>query len=113
MVKMDTNTEELVMGIIIHAGNARAESYDALNKAKENNYEEAENHLKKAEDEIKQAHVFQTNLLQSEAQSVENITPSLLVIHAMDHLMTAMSEKTLIEEIFHLYKKIEGKNVSS
>ena len=44
-------------------------------------------------------------MIQKEA-SGEKIELSLLFVHAQDHLMTAISEKTLIEQIIELRKVV-------
>ena len=44
-------------------------------------------------------------MIQKEA-SGDKIELSLLFVHAQDHLMTAISEKTLIEQIMELRKVV-------
>lgn len=55
-----------------------------------------------------EAHKTQTRLIQDEING-EKVDTSLLMIHAQDHLMTALSEKSLIEKMIELYKKLEEK----
>lgn len=50
-----------------------------------------------------EAHKTQTRLIQDEING-EKVDTSLLMIHAQDHLMTALSEKSLIEKMIELYK---------
>ncbi|WP_143290289.1 PTS lactose/cellobiose transporter subunit IIA [Caloramator proteoclasticus] len=99
--------EQIVMQIIIHAGDAKTYAYEALNKASVADYELADSLIEKANEAISKAHAVQTQLLQKEAEG-ENIKISLLFIHAQDHLMTAISEKNLIVEIIKLRKELKS-----
>lgn len=97
--------EEVSMELIIHGGNARAKAFEALKEARENRFKEAESLMEEAEKEIETAHKAQTALLQSEGEGA-CMKADLLFTHAHGHLMTAMSEKNLIEELILLYKKL-------
>ena len=97
--------EMQIMNIIVYAGDCKNHAYGALRKAKEKNFEEAEKEMKLAEESISKAHDFQTAMIQKEANG-EKVELSVLFVHAQDHLMTAMSEKTLIQEIIELRKSI-------
>lgn len=98
--------EEIVLGIIIHAGNAKSKLYEALAFAKQNDFEKAEELIKESEKEILAAHKIQTSLIQGEAGG-NKTEISLLLIHSQDHLMTCMSEKNLIKEIIELRKDMK------
>lgn len=97
--------EEIVLGIIIHAGNAKSKLYEALSSAKEKYFEKAEELLEEANQEILNAHKIQTNLIQGEAAG-NKPEISMLLIHSQDHLMTCMSERNLIKEIIDLRKEM-------
>jgi len=99
-----SSKENDAMQIILHGGNARALAYEALEKAKAKDFAGANAKLKEADKELELAHEVQTELLQKEAQAA-NQTTTLLLAHALDHLMNANSEKGLIQEIIELYKK--------
>ncbi|MCG0276747.1 MAG: PTS lactose/cellobiose transporter subunit IIA [Thermosediminibacteraceae bacterium] len=94
--------EQIVFTIISHAGNARSYCFEGLKHAKNGNFEEAKKCLRKAGEEILEAHHVQTEMIQKEVQG-EKQELSLLLIHAQDHLMNAMLAKDLIEEIIGLY----------
>lgn len=98
--------EQIVMQIIIHAGDAKTYAYEALYKASAGDFELADSLIEKANEAISKAHVVQTQLLHKEAEG-ENIKISMLFIHAQDHLMTAISEKNLIVEIIKLRKELK------
>lgn len=105
--------EQIVFTIISHAGNARSNCFEALKYAKDGNFIEAENYIKKASEELLEAHHIQTNMIQKEAAG-DKQEVTLLLMHAEDHLMNAILAKELIVEMIELYKIIyETKGVIS
>ncbi|MDF2568720.1 MAG: phosphotransferase system lactose/cellobiose-specific subunit [Sporomusa sp.] len=99
-------TEEVIFTIILHAGNARAEAYDALRAAQAGDFDKAAEHLRQAEAEVGAAHRAQADMIQQEAQG-NKVDVTLLIVHAQDHLMTALSEKNLIENMVEMHKTIK------
>ena len=97
--------EMAIMNIIINAGDCKNHAYMALGMVNEGKYEEAEEEMKLANDALAKAHDAQTEMLQKEAAG-EKIELSVLFVHAQDHLMTAISEKTLIAHILELRKVV-------
>ena len=95
--------EMAIMNIIINAGDCKNHAYMALSMVNEGKYEDAEKEMGLANDALAKAHDAQTEMLQKEA-SGEKVELSLLFVHAQDHLMTAISEKNLIEQIMELRK---------
>ena len=94
--------------MITRAGNGRTEAYEALRAAKTADFAGAAEHLAAAERELGEAHTAQTRLLAGEAQGV-GMTPSLLLVHAQDQLMTAITERSLIAELVELYRRLESR----
>lgn len=90
--------EEIIIGIIVHAGSARAQAIQAIQAARGGKLEEADTLLAEAQTSLIAAHGVQTELIQAEARG-ENQDMSLLMVHAQDHLMTAMSVKDLAKEM--------------
>lgn len=98
--------EEIVFELIIYAGNARSSSMEAVFYAKQGKMTESEKSLKEAGEQLSKAHQIQTSLIQQEAAG--QTTPlSLLLIHAQDHLMNAMTVKDLAGEFIDLYKRLK------
>jgi PTS system cellobiose-specific IIA component len=97
--------ELAIMNIIINAGDCKNHAYMALNSVNEGNYEEAEKEMELANDALAKAHEGQTMFLHKEANG-EKVDISVLFVHAQDHLMTAITEKNLIEQIMELRKII-------
>ncbi len=97
-------SEMVSFGIIANAGDARSFAFQALEAAKEGNFEEADELMKKSDEANNLAHKAQTDLLFAEMNG--NPTPvNVLLVHSQDHLMTAMLATELIKELIALYKK--------
>lgn len=94
---------EVVMTLIVNSGSARSYAMEAIAKAKTGDFAGAREALKTANEEMVGAHHIQTELLQDEARG-ENAELTLLMVHAQDHLMTAMLAKDLAQEIVELYE---------
>lgn len=106
---MTTQQEELQVlsfQIILHAGNARSEAMEALQLARNGEFNKAELKLDAADKEFTEAHHIQTSLLQDEANG--NIPEfSIILIHAQDHLMNALTVKDLAMEMIAMQKQIK------
>jgi len=101
------NLEESLMKIITHAGMAKKLAYDGFHCFVEENFEDGEALYKKSDDEIIQSHRLQASLM-SAKYDIENNTELVLLIHAMDMLMTTMSEISLLKEFSEVLKKKGG-----
>lgn len=111
-MKYSMDFYETSFELILHAGNAKSSGMLAIEEAREYNFKEAEKHLEQAKEELKVAHQTQTNLIQTEAKGGNSIF-SILLVHAQDHLTTAMNTMDQAEEFIHIYRildKLEGGN---
>jgi cellobiose PTS system EIIA component len=99
------NVEMEIFEIISNGGDAKSTAYEALAKAHEGKFAEAEEMVKRAHEELNKAHKTQTSLIQAEING-EEFEKSLLMIHAQDHLMTSISEIALIEQMIPMLKRI-------
>ena len=97
-------TEEISMGLIALAGEGRSLAFEALRKARSGDFEAADELMEQAEESIKNAHVGQTKLLTKEANE-EKAELNVLLIHAQDHLMTAILAYDLIKEMIDILKE--------
>ncbi|RDW21491.1 PTS lactose/cellobiose transporter subunit IIA [Oceanobacillus arenosus] len=91
------------MGLILHSGNAKSYGMEGIQAAKQGDMEAADRKMEAANNELENAHNAQTNLLSKEA-SGENVEVTLLMVHAQDHLMNAMTFCDLANEFIELYK---------
>ena len=90
--------------IVAYAGDARSKLLEALNAAKDSEFDKAEQLVEEANECIANAHKAQTNLLAQEAKG-EDIAYSITMIHGQDHLMTTLLLKDLMKHLIELYKK--------
>jgi len=107
----DLKLEEVCLQIIALSGDAKSKAYKAFAEAEKGAYANARQLLKEADDNIGQAHKIQFELISNEAREGK-IAPTLLLIHAMDILMTAMSEKELIRRMVNCLKKCNNSSHS-
>lgn len=103
---MDDVNDLTSMTIIANSGDARSFAFQALQKAKDGDFDTAEELLAKADEAESVAHKAQTEMLFKEANG-DKQELNVLLIHAQDHLMTSMLAAELIKEIISLYKKIK------
>ncbi|MEX0424329.1 PTS N,N'-diacetylchitobiose transporter subunit IIA [Providencia rettgeri] len=97
--------EEVVMGLIINAGQARSLAYTALKKAKEGDFATAKTLMEQSHSSLNEAHKVQTQLIESD-MGEGRIKVSLVLVHAQDHLMNAMLARELITELIELHEKL-------
>ncbi|WP_188455024.1 PTS lactose/cellobiose transporter subunit IIA [Virgibacillus oceani] len=104
------STEDMQMlsfNIILHAGNARSNAMEAIALAKDYKFSEAREKIQSADQEFAEAHHVQTKLLQDEASGEKNDV-TVILVHAQDHLMTAMTVKDLANEMIDMYEKMKS-----
>ncbi|MGE7687363.1 PTS lactose/cellobiose transporter subunit IIA [Peribacillus simplex] len=102
--------EQTVMGIIANGGTGRSLSMRAIAEARVGNFKEAQSLLEQANEALVCAHGIQTDLIQDEARG-SNHKITLLMVHAQDHLMNAMTVKDLATEMIEIIK--ENKEVKN
>ncbi len=105
-MRKDEKLENIAMMIIANAGAARAAAFDALEAAKQGNFDRSSELLSSSDNYAHKAHVSHTELLTMFANG-EVACSNPLTSHAQDHLMTADLAKELITEIVELRKEIE------
>lgn len=96
--------QEIMLKIIVNGGNARSYSMESIQLAKTGRIKEAREIIEKAEVELAEAHISQTKLIQEEA-SGNSVEISLLMVHAQDHLMNAITVKDLAQEFIDMYER--------
>lgn len=105
---MESSNEETVFGIIASAGAARSMAYEALERAKEGKFDEADDLMEQAEEAGVEAHNAQTSLLTKAARG-EDVSVDVLLVHAQDHLMTSILAQELIAQMIELYRRLAEK----
>lgn len=96
------------MTLVGNAGESRSLTFEALRAARNGEFELAEKKLVEAKAASLKAHEIQTELICAEADG-EGIDIGLLMVHAQDHLMTAILARELVEEMIGFFKEVKGK----
>ena len=96
--------EVIVMELITHAGDARSLAIEAIRSARSGNFEDADSKMNEAEAQLIEAHNVQTSLLVRETNG-DPVQVSLLLVHAQDHLMNAITVKDLALEMIAMMKE--------
>ena len=99
----EINQEEIVMNLIVDGGNGRSSALKAIDAAKENNFELAEQLLKESNASLLKAHNYQTQLIQDNLGE-QSDKVSLIMVHGQDHLMTAMLAYDIATKMIDMYK---------
>ena len=81
--------EELVMELLINAGQARSDAMEAIRCAGQKDWQGATKLMASSESACLQAHKIQTALI-SQDEGCGKIEVNLILIHAQDHLMNAI-----------------------
>ncbi|MGG1618168.1 PTS lactose/cellobiose transporter subunit IIA [Paenibacillus sp. NRS-1782] len=96
--------EQTVMQIIASSGEARSLSLKAVRTARQGKLDEASDLIKQAKESLTKAHKVQTQLIQAEGRG-EKTEITILLIHAQDHLMNALTVRELIVELIEEIKE--------
>lgn len=101
------NREETAMvgfEIVAYAGEARSKLLEAINLAKNGEFDTVDQLIEEASDRINKAHKTQTDMLAKESQG-EEIDLGFIMVHGQDHLMTTMLLKDLTEHLINIYRE--------
>lgn len=96
--------EQIIMQLISMGGDARASSIKAIQCARKGDFEQSEELLKSAKISLTNAHNSQTKLIQKEING-DTTKVTLLMVHAQDHLMNAITVNELAKEFIEYMKK--------
>lgn len=97
------DNEEISFQLIANAGSARSLAFEALAAAKAGDFARADELMAQSKECGVAAHQVQTDLLTNEAQG-NHTAIDVLLVHAQDHLMTAMLAQELIAELIEVYR---------
>ena len=100
--------DQIIMGLILNAGDAKQHIYQALSYAKEGDFTSSEGEIAKADAALLEAHNLQTQFLAQEAGGTKTEITALFV-HSQDHLMTSITEINLIKQMIDLRKELSAK----
>ncbi|MFQ3176255.1 MAG: PTS system cellobiose-specific IIA component [Psychromonas sp.] len=100
--------ESTVMELIINAGESKSCAMEALHNAKAGKWDEVDSLLAASAEASKRAHKVQTALIGLD-EGEGKVPVNLIMVHAQDHIMTAMLAKEMIEEMINIHRIIQGK----
>lgn len=107
-VKMDNEQiYELAFNIIVHAGESRTLSSQAMDAAEDYDFEKAEELLDKANEEFLACHEVQTGMLTKEANGEKNEV-NVILIHSQDHLTMATMAMDNARRWIKINKKLQN-----
>ena len=89
--------------IVALSGDARTKLLSAVKEAKAGYGTAARGFVGEAQELLNDAHTAQTALLTAEARG-EVTTPTILLVHAQDHLMTTMLLRDVIDALLDIYR---------
>lgn len=90
--------------IVAYSGDARSTLLSLLKEMRAGNFENVEEKLKEADENINLAHQSQTKILQQEAGG-EDMEMGFIFIHGQDHLMTTILLRDIVDDFIHLYEE--------
>lgn len=99
--------ETTVIDLIINAGESKSLAMQALYNAKRGEWDEVDTLLKQSTEASKKAHHVQTELIGMD-EGEGKIPVNLIMVHAQDHIMTAMLAREMIEEMIDIHKKLQS-----
>jgi len=91
--------------IILSAGDSKTSSIEAIEKAKVFEFEEAWTLIRKSENEMVAAHQYEKDLITEEANNCGN-QYGVLMMHAQDHLMTAIIFLEMAQQMIKIYEEL-------
>ena len=97
---------EVAMGLIAGAGDSRSYCMEAIECAREGQFDEARDALKSAVSAMVETHEVQTQLIRDEIEG-KGEAVSLIMVHAQDHLNLALIMRDIAEEFITLYERVK------
>ena len=100
---MDNELELIVVELITHAGDARSTAIQAIRAARKGDFAEADSLMEQCNESLAGTHESQTKLIFAEANG-EALPVSILMVHAQDHVMNAITVKDMAVEMIEILR---------
>ena len=100
---MTEECELICMQMITNSGSAKSSYIEAIQKAKEGAFDEAERLMEEGDQFFSEAHGVHGNLLAQEA-SGEKVEFALILMHAEDQMASTEMARVMAGEIIALYR---------
>lgn len=108
----ETMMETIITELIVNGGDARGKALEAIRAARKGDFKKAESLMKESNESLAKAHEFQTTLIQEELntdqKAARESNSTLLMIHAQDHLMDAMTIRDIAAEMIDLCRELHN-----
>lgn len=104
------NFESIATKLIVNSGNARSKAMESISLAKNGEISAARAKCKESSESLSAAHKLQAEIIGQESEGAGGIV-SLLIIHAQDHLMNALTIKELANEFIDMYELLGTKGL--
>lgn len=101
---MTEDEQHVAMQLILVAGDAKKQAYEGIALAKKGRIQDAQTKFKAAEKRLGEGHQAQSSYVSTHVESNEG--PSLLMVHAQDHLSMAMTTIELGRELVAVYDQL-------
>lgn len=105
---MKLDTEQYSFQLILHSGNARSMSYEALQLCKHHQVDAGKALYQQAREELIEAQKMHAQLLRIMASQEETLDINLLLIHAEDHITSSGVASELTGELIDIYERLEA-----
>lgn len=102
---MDDKITEIAMELIFFAGNAKSDALRAINISENGDNREAKILIESAKKQLHDAHQIQTGLITQEING-KIIEKSIILIHAQDHFISAVTSIDLGEKIINMNERL-------
>lgn len=99
------NIFDKAMALIAGAGDSKSDSMEAIQEAKSGNFKRAEELLEQASKQLALTHEIQSELIREEMMG-NSQEATLLMVHAQDHLNSALLIRDLADEFKDMYQMI-------
>ncbi|AHH12968.1 PTS system, diacetylchitobiose-specific IIA component (plasmid) [Borrelia hermsii YBT] len=110
MKNKEYTTEELIdnvsMPVVAYAGEAKSFLREALGAAKAGDYEKSQEMMEMSRSSLAKAYDAHKDVVQYSVTNPEFIKIPFILMHAEDHLMSAVSDLSIFEELITVYKVI-------
>jgi len=103
--RCEVDNLEVAMGLIAGAGDSRSYCMEAIDCARDGDFDKAREAIDKAVTAMVETHDVQTQLIRDEMEGKSEAV-SLLMVHAQDHLNLALIMRDIAEEFISLYERI-------
>lgn len=96
--------DEIIMELRVNSGRARSKAMESIMEIKQGHSEVAKKNIEKADEFLVKANNFQKKLIEDK-ENGNRTELNLLIVHAQDHLMDAITITDLAKEIIEMYEE--------